>query len=118
MGTTMGDVARRSERRPGLPAEEGAGTPACAPAPRRASERAPATAACAGLDGELARERIRSARHINVLRLIGVSAFFLLFLVLGGVLRWPAWTGNLGVLAVYWVLSGAAVWVGRRSDRA
>ncbi len=71
----------------------------------------------AGLDCELARERIRSARSINLLRLCGVSAFFLLFLALGGVLRLPAWTGNLTLFSAYWLLSLVVLWAGRRSDR-
>lgn len=54
------------------------------------------------LHRELARERAQSARRVNLLRFSGVSAFFLLFLVLGGLLKHPAWTGNLHYFAVYW----------------
>jgi Flp pilus assembly protein TadB len=50
------------------------------------------------LQRELVRERIQSARRINLVRLWGVAAFFGLFLVLGGILGLPAWTGNLHLL--------------------
>src|SRR5262245_36036401 len=69
------------------------------------------------LSRELARERIQSAHRINLLRFWGVSAFFALFLLLGGLLRLPAWTGNLGLFAVYWVVTFALFLTARRSDR-
>src|SRR5262249_29173072 len=50
-----------------------------------------APAAHPGARRELGRESLRGVRRINVLRLWGVSAFFLLFLVLGGLLQLPAW---------------------------
>jgi PAS domain S-box-containing protein len=63
---------------------------------------------------ELAKERIRNADRINLLRLWGVSVFFLLFLLLGGFLRLPAWKGNLGLFAIYWSLTVAVFWASRR----
>ena len=63
---------------------------------------------------ELAKERIRNADRINLLRLWGVSVFFLLFLVLGGFLRLPAWRGNLGLFAIYWSLTVAVFLASRR----
>jgi signal transduction histidine kinase len=69
------------------------------------------------LSRELARERIQSARRVNLLRLFGVSAFFALFLLLGGILRLPAWTGNFGLFAAYWLVTAALYWAGRRASR-
>ena len=61
------------------------------------------------LHRELTQERIQSARRINLVRFWGVSAFFALFLFLGGVLELPAWTGNLRIFAVYWVITAAVL---------
>src|SRR5262249_36593451 len=69
------------------------------------------------LSRELARERIQGAHRINLLRFWGVSAFFALFLLLGGLLRLPAWTGNLGLFAVYWAVTFGVFLIARRSDR-
>src|SRR5262245_23013563 len=69
------------------------------------------------LHDELAHERVRGMRRINLLRLWGVSAFFALFLVLGGLLQLPAWTGNLELFAVYWVITGAVFWASRSFAR-
>jgi len=69
------------------------------------------------LSRELARERIQSAHRINLLRFWGVSAFFALFLLLGGLLRLPAWTGNLRLFAAYWVVTLVLFLAARRSDR-
>jgi signal transduction histidine kinase/CheY-like chemotaxis protein len=56
-------------------------------------------------------------QRINLLRLWGVSAFFALFLLLGGLLRLPAWTGNLGLFAVYWAITIAVFVASRRFER-
>jgi signal transduction histidine kinase len=69
------------------------------------------------LHRELSQERIQSARRIGLLRFIGVSAFFALFLVLGGVLRLPAWMGNLGLFTVYWTIASAVFLATRRLPR-
>jgi hypothetical protein len=61
-------------------------------------------------------ERIQSARRINLLRFCGVSAFFALFLVLGGILQLPAWTGNLGFFTIFWVATAAVYWASRRFE--
>ena len=66
------------------------------------------------LHRELTQERIQSARRMNLLRFVGVSAFFALFLVLGGVLRLPAWTGNLHLFTVYWVTAAIVFLASRR----
>jgi Flp pilus assembly protein TadB len=55
------------------------------------------------LSRALARERVQSARHINLVRVCGVSAFFALFVVLDGVLCLPGWTGNLGLFTACWL---------------
>src|SRR5262245_53615658 len=69
------------------------------------------------LSRELARERIQSAHRINLLRFWGVSLFFALFLLLGGVLRLRAWTGNLRLFAAYWVVTLILFLTARRSDQ-
>jgi signal transduction histidine kinase len=66
---------------------------------------------------ELAREQVHGVRRINLLRLWGVTAFFALFLVLGGLLRLPAWTGNLDLFAVYWLITALVFWASRRFER-
>ena len=73
--------------------------------------------ASTALHDELAHERLRGMHRINLLRLWGVSAFFALFLVLGGLLQLPAWTGNLELFAVYWVITAAVSWASRRFAR-
>ncbi len=78
---------------------------------------ASAAASPDALSRELARERIQSAHRINLLRFWGVSAFFALFLLLGGLLRLPAWTGNLRLFAAYWVVTLVVFLTARRSDR-
>ena len=77
----------------------------------------PVAAAPDALSRELGRERTQSVRRINRLRFVGVSAFFALFRVLGGILRLPAWMGNLGYFTVYWLLTAALFWAGRRTGR-
>jgi signal transduction histidine kinase len=77
----------------------------------------PETLPGSALHRELALERVRGVRRINLLRLWGVSAFFALFLVLGGFLRLPAWTGNLGLFAVYWTITAAVFWASRQFER-
>jgi signal transduction histidine kinase len=69
------------------------------------------------LQRELAHERILGVRLINLVRFGGVSAFFTLFLVLGGFLRLPAWTGNLELFTVYWVITAVVFWASRRYER-
>jgi len=71
----------------------------------------------AGLHHLLERERLRGVRRINTLRFWGVSAFFALFLLLGGVLRLPAWQGNLGLFSLYWIIAAAVLWVTRGARR-
>jgi adenylate cyclase len=69
------------------------------------------------LQRELTRERLKNARRSNAVRFWGVSAFFLLFLVLGGLLRLPAWSGNLPLFALYWLATTVIFLVSRRSER-
>jgi GAF domain-containing protein len=69
------------------------------------------------LHSELARERIHGIHRINLLRLWGVTAFFALFLLLGGVLGLPAWTGNLNLFAAYWLITVLVFWASRRFER-
>src|SRR5262245_30222470 len=70
----------------------------------------------AALHRELTQERIQSARRINLVRFWGVSAFFALFVLLGGVLQLPAWTGNLHVFALYWSIT-VVVFAATRIER-
>jgi len=69
------------------------------------------------LHRELTQERLQSARRMNLLRFLGVSAFFALFLVLGGVLRLPAWTGNLHLFTAYWLTAAVVFWASQRLPR-
>src|SRR5262249_4719572 len=77
--------------------------------------RMPPTDSPDALSRELARERIQSAQRINLLRFWDDSAFFALFLLLGGLLRLPGWTGNLGLFAAYWVVTLVLFLAARRS---
>jgi len=54
-------------------------------------------------------EQLRNARRVHRVRFLGVSAFFLLFLVLGGLLHDKSWQGNLVPFALYWAASIAVV---------
>jgi adenylate cyclase len=65
----------------------------------------------------LAAERVRTARLFNLLRFIGVSAFFALTLLMGALLKRPDWVDNNWILfAAYWVASTALLWLGARSE--
>jgi signal transduction histidine kinase len=68
------------------------------------------------LHRELGLERIQSARRVNAIRLWGVSAFFTLFLILGGWLRLPAWLGNLDLFAFYWSVALGVFAASRRFE--
>ncbi len=70
----------------------------------------------AALDA-LARERLASVRRLHAVRFGGVSAFFALYLVLGGALGMRAWQGNLRLFAVYWSVSLVLWAASRRDDR-
>jgi hypothetical protein len=69
------------------------------------------------LQRELARERLKNARRSNAVRFWGVSAFFLLFLILGGLLRLPARSGNLPLFTFYWFATTVIFLISRRSER-
>jgi signal transduction histidine kinase/ActR/RegA family two-component response regulator len=92
------------------------GVPRSRTEPERAGPGLDASTASA-LQRELGHERIRGVRRINLLRFWGVSAFFALFLVLGGLLRLPAWMGNLELFAVYWLITAGVFWASRRFAR-
>jgi signal transduction histidine kinase len=62
----------------------------------------------------LASERLRNGRRMNLIRLVGVSFFFALFLLLGGVLGLRTWQGNLHYFAPYWVVTALLFVAGRR----
>src|SRR5262245_47604729 len=70
----------------------------------------------AALHRELVHEQLRGLRRLNLLRFVGVSTFFALFILLGGVLGMPAWTGNLAVFGVYWAIAAIVFSAGRRFD--
>jgi signal transduction histidine kinase len=69
------------------------------------------------LSHELRRERVHNGARINLLRVWTVSVFFLLFLVLGYLLKHPAWTGNLLLFTLYWAASVSVYWASSRVDR-
>jgi signal transduction histidine kinase/ActR/RegA family two-component response regulator len=69
------------------------------------------------LQREFLAERVQSSRRINLVRFIGISAFFALFVVLGGILEHPAWIGNLREFAAYWAITTAVFVASRRSAR-
>lgn len=62
-------------------------------------------------------ETLRNARLINRVRLAALSAFLLLHLVLGGLLKQPAWHAALGGLALYWAAALMIFLAGRKRDR-
>ncbi len=65
------------------------------------------------LERAIAAERLRSGRWLALLRFAGVSLFFAQMAILGGVLRWQVWTGDVRGFAAYWLVAGAlcvAVW--------
>jgi signal transduction histidine kinase len=68
----------------------------------------------AALDGE----RLRNARRINLMRFVGVSCFFALFVFLALVLDLKTWQGNLHFFAPYWVVTACLYLAGRRHDGA
>ena len=53
----------------------------------------------------MAAETLRNARALNRVRLAVLSAFLLLHLVLGGVLKQPEWRAPMAGLALYWVVA-------------
>ncbi len=69
------------------------------------------------LTQELERETVQSAAIVNRLRLIGVSAFFTLTIVLSVILRVPSWRGNEWIFAAYWAVTVVTFFASRRSDR-
>ncbi len=68
-------------------------------------------------DQALEAERIDNARLISAVRFFCVSAFFALFVVLGGVLQLDFWKDSLGVFTVYFALSLGMYVAGRKSAR-
>jgi signal transduction histidine kinase len=88
-----------------------AATPASAPVAMRPSM---ADLLEAALDGE----RLRNARRINLIRFLGVSCFFVLFVFLALVLELETWQGNLHYFAPYWVVTACLYLAGRRHDGA
>src|SRR5262245_18653075 len=76
----------------------------------------PLPGSAAVLHRELVHEQLRGVRLINILRFWGVSTFFALFILLGGILGMPAWTGNLAVFGVYWAIATIVFSAGRRFD--
>jgi adenylate cyclase len=65
----------------------------------------------------MAAETLRNARLVNRVRLAVLSAFLLLHLVLGAVLRQPAWQAALGGLAFYWAAALVIFLAGRKRER-
>mgnify|MGYP003704863637 CR=1 FL=1 len=63
----------------------------------------------------LARERLDSARRLNILRLVGVSAFFALHLVFGLGLGQSDWRNGLPAIGTYCVLA-LIVFAGARRE--
>lgn len=73
------------------------------------SERAYVDPEVASARKVIGAEQLRNARRVHRVRFIGVSLFFLLFLVLGGLLHDKSWQGNLTPFALYWAASIAVV---------
>src|SRR2546425_2199824 len=68
------------------------------------------------LQQALSAERVRSARLLNLIRFVGVSAFLALVLIASVILRQHDWQQtNLRFFFVYWALAGLVWLVGRRS---
>lgn len=65
----------------------------------------------------MAAETLRNARLLNRVRLAALSAFFLLHLVLGGLLQQPEWRAALNGLALYWVVALLIFLAARKRDR-
>jgi len=65
----------------------------------------------------LAEERRLNVRRLGLLRFVAVSAFFALFLLLGGALRIAYWQAPIPVFAGYWVVVGLSAWIARRVER-
>jgi signal transduction histidine kinase len=63
-------------------------------------------------------ERLINARRMNLIRFVGVSFFFALFLLLGGVLAIHTWQGNLRYFAPYWLVTALLFAAGRRWNGA
>ena len=70
------------------------------------------------LERALGAERLRNARRINLIRFLGVTFFFTLFVVLGLVLDRRTWQGNLHFFAPYWVVTAVLYLAGRRNESA
>jgi adenylate cyclase len=66
----------------------------------------------------LAAERVRNGRRLSLMRFAGVSTFFGLNVVLGRVLRWPTWSGDLTLFASYVAVAAVVLAATVRSDRA
>lgn len=62
-------------------------------------------------------ETLRNARLLNRVRLGALTAFLLLHLVLGGVLKQPEWRAALEGLALYWAVALVIFLAGRKRDR-
>jgi signal transduction histidine kinase len=97
------DSARSEPPNPGPPAEPAA-------VPSAVTGRAVTRA--------LAEERLINARRMNLIRFVGVTFFFALFVLLGGVLALRTWQGNLRYFAPYWVVTALLFVAGRRWDGA
>jgi adenylate cyclase len=65
----------------------------------------------------LTEERRLNVRRLGLLRFMAVSAFFALFLLLGGALRIEYWQAPIPVFAGYWVVVGLSAWIARRVER-
>lgn len=65
----------------------------------------------------MAAETLRNARVINRARLAVLTAFLLLHIILGGLLKQPEWRAALNGLALYWVAALALFLAGRKRER-
>ncbi|MEQ2008773.1 MAG: adenylate/guanylate cyclase domain-containing protein [Limisphaerales bacterium] len=65
----------------------------------------------------MAAETLRNARALNRVRLAALSAFLLLHVVLGGVLKQPEWRAPMAGLALYWVVALVLFAAARKRDR-
>jgi adenylate cyclase len=80
------------------------------------ADRSEASGVRFAVERALGQERLRTSRLFALFRLAGVSAYFVLSLVMGFVLGRPDWRTDWRLFATYWILA-ALLWAGgRRSD--
>ena len=67
-------------------------------------------------ESALTEERRLNVRRLALLRFVSVSAFLVLFLLLGVVLRIPYWRPIIPLFVTYWVIVAVSCWLGFRPN--